>query len=285
MQLIIGSVADLKAKKQVFILSDATGLTAEMAVNATLSQFRNAEVEVNRATMVRNRTRLVETIRLAKDTGGIIVYTLVTSALRQLLRSEAAKQGVRAVDLMEPLLDVFTEFLGTTPIRNPGIQRELSESYFKGIEAIDYTVNHDDGQDPYGLHLADIVIVGVSRTSKTPLSIFLSTQYFLRVANIPIVLEIELPRQLFRLERSRVVGLTISASRLMEIRKACLERIGFIAPPKYTEYYRIIKELGYSSKLFAANGWAVIDVTEKSVEEAASEILQLMRGVRPKALI
>lgn len=273
---------ELEKKKQIFILSDATGLTAEMAVNAALSQFRNVEVEVNRATMVRSRAGLVETISLAKETGGIIVYTLVTSALRQFFHSEAAKQGVRAVDCMGPLLDVFTEFLGSTPIGNPGIQRELSESYFKGIEAIEYTVNHDDGQDPDGLHLADIVIVGVSRTSKTPLSMFLSTRYFLRVANIPIVLELGLPRQLFRLDRSRVVGLMISARRLVEIRKARLKRASFTAPPKYADYDRVLRELEYSSKLFAANGWAIIDVTEKSIEEAASEILQFMRSAHPR---
>ncbi|MFH0897577.1 MAG: pyruvate, water dikinase regulatory protein, partial [Candidatus Bathyarchaeota archaeon] len=211
---------------------------------------------------------------LAKETGGIIIFTLVNSALRQLLRSEAAKQEIRAVDLMGPLLDVFTEYLGSAPIEKPGIQREISERYFKRIEAIEYTVNHDDGQDPYGLHLANIVIVGVSRTSKTPLSMFLSTQYFLRIANIPVVLEVELPHQLFGLDRNRVVGLSISAERLMEIRKARLEHMGFTVP-KYAEYDQIEKELEYSNRLFATKGWSVIDVTEKSVEEVASEILQL----------
>ena len=274
----------MEKKKQIFILSDATGLTAEMTINAILSQFENIEVEINRITMVRNKIQLVDTVRLAKETNGIIVFTLVTSALRDLLHSEVTKQGVRAVDLIEPLLDVFIEFFGSKPIGNPGIQRELSERYFKGIEAIEYTVNHDDGQDPDGLHLADIVIAGVSRTSKTPLSMFLSTQYFLKVANIPIILEIRLPRQLFRLDRSRVFGLTISAERLLEIRKARLERTSFIAPPKYVDYDLIVKELEYSNQLFNANGWNVIDVTKKSVEETASEILRFMRNIHPKIL-
>ena len=273
-----------RGKKQIFILSDATGLTAEMAVNAALSQFRNVEVEVNRSTMVRNRNGVVETIHLAKETDGVIVYTLITSALRQIFNEEATKQGVKVVDLMKPMLDSFTEFLGYTPIGNPGIQRELSENYFKGIEAMEYTVNHDDGLDPDGIHLADIVIVGVSRTSKTPLSVFLSTQYFLRVANVPIVLEVGQPRQLFRLDRSKVVGLTISAERLVEIRKERIKRMSFAAPPKYTDYDRVVKELECSKQLFAANGWAVIDVTEKSIEETASDIVQLMRMTHLKTL-
>lgn len=275
----------MKAKKRILILSDATGLTAEMAVNATLSQFRNVEVEINRITMVRDRNRLVEIIRSASEADGIIVYTLVSKELRQFFRSEVAKQKVRAVDLMGAMLDAFTEFLGASPTGSPGIQRELSESYFLAIEAVEYTVNHDDGQDPDGLNLADIVIVGVSRTSKTPLSIFLSNQYSLRVANIPIILEVEQPPQLFTLDKNRVIGLTISPERLMEIRRVRIERAGFRAPPKYAKYDNIVRELEYSNRLFAAKGWAVIDVTEKSIEETASEVLRLMRNSQSRTFI
>jgi len=275
---------ELGENKQIFILSDSTGLTAEMVVNATLSQFKNADVEINRITMLRNRTRLIETIRLAKKVKGIIVHTLVTKELRQLFYSEIKKYDVKSVDLVGSLLDVLTDFLEKQPIGNPGIQRELSESYFRGIEAIEYTVNHDDGQDPDGLHLADIVIVGVSRTSKTPLSIFLSNQYTLRVANVPIILDVAPPNQLFNLDKSKIFGLTISAKRLMEIRKARLERASFISSPKYTKYDRIVEELTYCNQLFTANDWTVIDVTEKSIEEAASEVLQLIMKTHLKKL-
>lgn len=275
----------MKARKQVFILSDATGLTAEMAINAILSQFRSADVQINRVTMVRNRDRLIEAIRSANETEGIIVYTLVSKELRRLFLSELAKWKVQTVDLMGPLLDAFIDFLGMPPTGSPGLQRRLSESYFRQIEAIEYTVNHDDGQDPDGLHSADIVIVGVSRTSKTPLSIFLSNQYFLRIANVPVILGVSLPRQLFELEKSKVVGLKITAKRLMEIRRARIERTEFRAPPKYADYDYIIKELQYSERLFAKNSWTAIDVTEKSIEETAFEMLRLMRNaqnVKPK---
>lgn len=262
----------MKKKREVFILSDATGLTAEMAVNATMSQFRNIEIEKKRVVLVRNKTRLIEAIRSATEVDGIIVHTLVSKELRQFFLSKIAEFGTRTVDIMGPLLDAFTGFFGVPPTGKPGVQRELSESYFRGIEAIEYTVNHDDGQDPDGLYLADMVIVGVSRTSKTPLSIFLSNQYFLKVANVPIILEVELPYQLFKINRNRVVGLTISAERLIDIRKTRIERTGLSVPPKYAEYDYIAKELEYSNKVFTANGWTIIDVTEKSIEEAASEI-------------
>lgn len=272
----------MEKKKQIFILSDATGLTAEMTVNATLSQFENVKVELNRFTMVSDKAKLMEIICLAKEADGIIVYTLVTSAMRDILRVEAAKQGVKAVDLMGPMLDLFEGFLESKPVENPGIQRELSESYFKGIEAMEYTVNHDDGQDPDGLRLADVIIVGVSRTSKTPLCMFLSTSYSLKVANVPIIMDIKPPRQLFKVDKNKVIGLTVSADRLLEIRKARLERASFIAPPKYIDFDRIVKELDYSNHLFAVNGWPIINVTEKSVEETASEILRLMRYTHPQ---
>ncbi len=278
-------VLDLKAKKRIFILSDATGLTAEMAVNATLSQFRNVETEIIRITMVRDKNRLVEIIRSASETSGIIVYTLVSGELRRFFHSEVAKQKVQAVDLLGSMLNAFAEFLGVLPTESPGLQRELSESYFLAIEAIEYTVNHDDGQDPDGLNLADIVIAGVSRTSKTPLSIFLSNQYSLRVANIPIILEVEPPPQLFTLDKKRVIGLTISPERLMEIRRARIERAGFRAPPKYATYNNIIRELEYSNRLFATKGWTVIDVTEKSIEEITSEVLRYMRKSQSRTFI
>ena len=269
----------MAAKKKIFILSDATGLTAEMAVNAALSQFKNVEVEINRMIKIRDKTKIVNTIRSISEVGGIIVYTFVSSELRKLVLSEIAERKVPTVDLMGPLLDSFTRFLETHPLEKAGIQRELNDSYFKAIEAIEYTVNHDDGKDPNGLHLADIVLVGISRTSKTPLSIFLSNQYFLSVANIPIILKIGLPPQLFGVEKNRIIGLTISAERLMEIRKARMKRANFKAPPKYADYNNIVRELEYSNWLFTKNGWIVIDVTEKSIEETASEILRLMRNV------
>jgi regulator of PEP synthase PpsR (kinase-PPPase family) len=276
---------EILGKKQIFVLSDGIGLTADTAIHSALAQFQNIEVEVNRVTMVRDKTRLVEVIRTAQKTDGIIVYTLVSKELRQFFFSETTMQKVPIVDLIGPLLETLSVFFEVSPLGKPGAQRELGESYFRGVEAIEYTVNHDDGQDPDGLPQADIIIVGVSRTSKTPLSVFLSNQYFLRVANIPIIYNVKLPRQLFSTDPQKIVGLTISAERLMEIRKARFERTSFPVPSKYASKEYILKELGYSNRLFAANGWAIIEVTEKSIEEVAVEILQLMEKVHLRLLI
>lgn len=268
----------MKTEKQIFILSDATGHMAEVTVNAVLSQFRSVEVQINRVTMVSNRERLIEVIQLAKEANGIIVYTLVSKELRQILLSELAKWKIQNIDLMGSILNTFIDFLGMPPTGSPGLQRPLSENYFHEIEAVEYTVNHDDGQKPEELNLADIVIVGVSRTSKTPLSIVLSNQYSLRVANVPVVLGIGLPSQLLHLDESKVVGLKITAERLVEIRKARIERMGVKTLPKYADYDYIVKELEYSYQLFTQNNWAVIDVTNKSIEETAFEVLRLMRN-------
>ena len=268
----------LKAKKQIFILSDATGLTAEVIVNAVLAQFRNADVQINRVNMVKTREKLVETIRSASESDGIVVFTLVSKELHQILLSELMRWKVKAIDLMSPLIAAFIDFLEMQPTRSPGLQRALSESYFHDIEVVEYTVNHDDGQNPEGLNLAEIVIVGVSRTSKTPLSIFLSNQYFLRVANVPVIMGVGLPRQLFDLDKHKVIGLKITPERLMEIRKARIERTVFKAPPKYADHNYIRKETEYAERIFAKNEWAVINVTEKSIEEATFEVLSLMRN-------
>lgn len=269
----------MKNKKSIFIVSDATGLTAEKVVRAVLFQFKHANVEIKRVSRVRNRSRLVEAVQLASKARGIIVHTLVSQELRSILLSKSAEYRVPTVDLIGPIMTVLKDFLETPPVISPGLQHELNESYFRGIECIEYTINHDDGRDPDGLCQADIVIVGVSRTSKTPLSIFLANQYSLRIANIPIILEADLPQQLLKLDSDKIIGLTISPKRLMEIRRTRIQRMIGNVSSRYADYGQILKELEYSQQIFASKGWTVIDVTEKSIEETASEIMRLKRLV------
>ncbi len=273
----------MRSKKSIFIVSDATGLTAENVIKAVILQFKPSTVEIKRISRVRNKPRIVEAVQIASKARGIIIHTLVSQELRKTLLSEAAEYCVPTVDLIGPMMKVLTDFFEMPPIVSPGLQHELSEGYFRGIESIEFTINHDDGRDPDGLYLADIVIVGVSRTSKTPLSMFLSNQYSLRVANIPIILELDLPHQLFRFNKDRIIGLTISPKRLIEIRKIRIQRIKGQAPSGYADYDRILKELIYSHQIFASQSWTIIDVTEKSIEETASEIIDIMnlRGLYP----
>jgi len=262
--------------KNIFIISDATGLTAETVVKAILLQFKTTDVEIKRLSSVRSKLRLIESVQLASKMKGIIIHTLVSQELRDILFSESSKYGVLTVDLIGPMMKVLEDFLETPPMVSPGLRHELSKGYFRGIDCIEYTINHDDGRDPDGLYHADIVIVGVSRTSKTPLSIFLSYQYSLRVANVPVILGVNLPKQLFNLDSRKIVGLTISPKRLTEIRKARIKGIkyGSIAS-SYADYDQILEELEYSHLIFASRAWTLIDVTEKSVEEVASEIMDL----------
>lgn len=267
----------MKLKKSIFIVSDATGLTAERVVRVALFQFKPADAEIERVSRVRNRSKVVEAVQLASKARGIIVHTLVSQELRNILISKSAEYRVPTVDLIGPIMTVLNDFLETPPVVSPGLQHKLSESYFRGIESIEYTINHDDGQDPEGLYQADIVLVGVSRTSKTPLSMFLTNQYSLRVANIPIVLGTDLPQQLLKLDRDKIIGLTISPKRLMEIRRARIQRIIGNVSSRYADYNQILKELEYSQQIFASKGWMVVDVTKKSIEETASEIMSLKR--------
>jgi len=263
----------MSANRKILILSDATGTTAEMVVRNALTQFERNTFELERFSYVRNKSKVLEAVESAFESGGIIFHTLVSKDLRDVLLSESVRRGVQTIDLMGPALRVLSRFFDEPPRMDPGIQYRLSDRYFRRIEAIEYTVTHDDGRGIEDLDRADIVLIGVSRTSKTPLSIFLANRYSLAIANIPIVPGIELPEKLFKINREKVVGLTITPRRLIEVRKARLERVNLGTPSKYINFDDVIDELRYAHSIYASNGWSVIDVTEKSVEETALEIL------------
>jgi len=265
----------MSVKRKVLILSDATGTTAEMVVRNALTQFEHKDFELKRFSYVRNKSKVLEAVESAFESGGIIFHTLVSRELRDALLSESLRKNVPTIDLMGPTLKLLSEFCNEPPKMDPGIQYNLSDRYFRRIEAIEYTVTHDDGHGIENLNRADIILTGVSRTSKTPLSIFIANRYSLAIANIPIVPGIELPEKLFMIDQSKIVGLTISPRRLMDVRKARLERVNLGTPTKYVNFDDIIYELRYAHSIFASNGWPVIDVTEKSVEEIALEILSV----------
>lgn len=255
------------------ILSDATGTTAELVVRNALSQFDHDNFELECFSYVRYESKVLEAVESAFESEGIIFHTLVSKELRDVLLSESVRKGVQTIDLMGPALKVLSKFFNEPPRMDPGIQYRMSDRYFRRIEAIEYTVTHDDGRGMEDLERADIILVGVSRTSKTPLSIFLANRYSLAIANIPVVSGIELPEKLFKMDGGKVVGLTISPRRLIEVRKARLERFNLDISSKYVNFDNVIDELGYAHSIFSSNGWPVIDVTEKSVEETALEIV------------
>ena len=259
---------------QVVVASDATGHTAESVVRAALVQFRGAKVQIHIRSHIRTAADVRKTVREASRVGGLIVHTLVLQEMRSLMLTEARAAGVPTIDLLGPLLLRLEDLLALQPMATPGLFRDMSAEYRRRFEVMDFTVRHDDGQGPEGLTQADLVLVGVSRTSKTPLSMFLAWRG-LRVANVPIVHQLPLPEELTRIPPDKVVGLTIKPERLVELRRSRLQQME--TPPKfpYADARQVWGELEYARGLCARAGWTMVDVTDKSVEEVAAEILGL----------
>lgn len=259
----------------IFAVSDATGATAEGVVRAALTQFDDSQVDITRYGQVRSEDRIKEIVDRASQTGGFIVHTLVKEELRRMILLEGRAANVDTFDLMGPMLARLSDLLAVQPLGEPGLYRTFDASYMERIHAINYTVRHDDGKNIYDLDQAEIVLVGVSRTSKTPLSIYLANRGW-RVANLPIVLGIEPPKELFKLPRRRVVGLVIKPERLYELRKARVERMG-TSGWGYADIEHIRKEVMYAYEIFdRRRDWPLVDVTAKPIEEAAAEVVALL---------
>jgi hypothetical protein len=258
--------------QRIYLLSDSTGETAEKIVNAALTQFRDKLVRVTRISNVRDKNRIFQILDEALQNRGLVVYTLVNRDLAQLVQDECEALGLPSCDLITPLLMKFSEFFGRSAGQTPGLLHEMDEDYFRRIEAVEFTVKHDDGQEVRHLKLADIVLVGVSRTSKTPLSTYLAHLGW-KVANVPLVYGIEPPKELFQVNPGRVVGLYIEAQRLVELRAARLRNLGQDPRSAYAALEEIEDELRYSQGIFRRNSWVMVNVSGKAVEETANEVL------------
>lgn len=264
----------------IFAVSDATGATSERVLRAALSQFDASQISVTRYGGVRTAQQVSEIVHEAELKRGFIVHTFVHEALRAIVLKEGRDHNVTTIDLMGPLLARLAELLSTPPRSEPGLFDPFDPSYLQRIDAIDFTVRHDDGQNIHELNQAEIVLFGVSRTSKTPLSFYLGYRGW-KVANIPVVLEIEPPKELFALPKGRVVGLTINPDRLSDLRRVRAERMGTFSKG-YADLEHIRKELDYAFRLFEKRrDWPLVDVTTKSIEEAAAEIVVLLGRSAP----
>ncbi|MAG57448.1 MAG: phosphoenolpyruvate synthase regulatory protein [Planctomycetes bacterium] len=260
----------------IFVASDATGLTAERVVQAALAQFEPHVAGIVRFSHVNSEDEVRHIVARAARERGIIVHTLVLPELRGTLHEEGRHYQVDTIDLMGPLLKRLSTKFNVAPTAQPGLFRQLDEEYYRRIEAVDYTVKHDDGLRPEDLAIADIVIVGVSRTCKTPLSIFLAYRGW-RVANVPIVVGIDAPKELADVSRERVVALTMDPDQLVKVRTARLRRLGHVVGRGYNDHERIHKELLEAKRLYVRNRWPIVNVTNKSVEETATEVIAMVR--------
>ncbi|MDZ4081326.1 MAG: pyruvate, water dikinase regulatory protein [Bdellovibrionales bacterium] len=264
-------------KGTIYIISDGTGETAATMIRAALVQYLDAEINIVRSKNVRTETQVESVIADAFENQGIIIHTVVSPQLKQVIQEQSASKGLLSVDLIGPLLQTLDEYFGGRPgAKSVGILRMVDDRYFKRIEAIEYTVKHDDGKCLTDLNDADIILVGISRTSKTPLSIFLSHKGW-KVANIPLVLNSKLPKEVFEVDQRRIVGLLIDTSSLSRIRRNRLEKFGQDPGGEYARLSYIEKEIEYAQDLFRQNRrWPVFNVTERALEETAAEIVRVI---------
>jgi len=262
----------------IFIVSDGSGTTAEQVVSAALTQFKGAEVTVERRSGMRTVGEVHEIVRQAAEMDACIVHTFVLDDLRDEIIRAGRLHDVETIDLMGPLLARLSQQLAVSPAEKPGLFRQLNHAYFRRIETMEFALHHDDGQRAHELEQAELVLVGVSRTFKTPLSIYLAFKGWF-VANVPIILGRRLPEELLDLDPGNVFGLTVDPRRLAELRQAREERWG-TALGEYADEDFVRREVAYADEIFRRHAdWAVITVTDKPIEEIGSEILAL-RGER-----
>lgn len=262
--------------KKIFILSDSTGETAATMIRAALVQYSHQNIQISRHKNIRSEQQAEAVIEDCFNSQGLLVYTVAPQSLRNKIKEMAASKGLPHLDLLSPVLNVLDVYFGQTSENNVGILRAVDDRYFKRIEAIEFTVKHDDGKTLQQLDKADIVLVGISRTSKTPLSIFLSHKGW-KVANIPLVLDSPLPEELFKIDQRKIVGLIIDIESLQRIRKNRLEKFGQDTGGEYASLQHIINEIEFAERIFKQNRrWPVFNVTERALEETASEIVKII---------
>jgi regulator of PEP synthase PpsR (kinase-PPPase family) len=260
-----------KKKVHVFIVSDATGITAEMVISAVLVQFKEIEPVFKRFPYIKTKEQIKAILSQAEAVQGIVIYSLVSQELRAWVRREKRKIDIYTIDILGPLLERLGKIWNLNPILNPGLFRGIGEESFRLAESIDFTLRHDDGQGIETISMADLVILGVSRTSKTPTSLYLSCNNNLKVANIPIILNMKPQDKVFTL-KMQIVGFTLSAERLAFIRQ---KRLKYAESTDYTDITQIRKELEYSHYIFnKIKGLQLIDVTNNSIEEIANKIIE-----------
>lgn len=261
---------------KIFIVSDSIGETAEKVVRAVAIQFNSDITEIRKESLVTDVSQIQRIVQEAKDCKCIVVYTLVVEELKKTLEEECDKYGILKVDILGPLMDALKKVAPTTPRLEAGLIYRLDEQYFKRVDAVEFAVKYDDGKDPKGILNADVVLIGVSRTSKTPLSMYLAHKNY-RVANVPLVPEVTPPDELFQIPSKRIIGLTANPEKLNQIRRERLKTLGLNDSANYANLERIMVELEHADALFKKLGCTVIDVSQKAVEETASIVIHLIK--------
>lgn len=258
------------------LVSDSTGETVSSVARAALAQFDDVEPEEFNWPLVRTKTQMERVIDSIRQHPGAVMYTLVDNALRDMLKMECARRGLPCISVLSTVVSELSGFLGIETHASVGKQHILNEDYFSRVDAINYSLAHDDGQAHWELDEADIVLVGPSRTSKSPTCMYLAYKGY-KTANVPFVLGCPLPPSLDTLSKPLIVGLTISPERLQQIRKTRLQSLKQEQDTNYVDMEKMKEEIAESRKLYSKYRWPVIDVTKRSVEETAATIMQHLK--------
>ncbi|OGW36307.1 MAG: hypothetical protein A2Y97_09580 [Nitrospirae bacterium RBG_13_39_12] len=260
-------------KKVIYLLGEGTGETISKIARASLVQFSREKIEVKTFFLVTDKQRITQITKQATEDGALVAFSIVQPALRDFLIQEAERQGIKAIDVIGDFIVQLSIFLNEKPLSIPGRQYILDEDYFRRIEAINFTVKHDDGKIPRDLKFADLVLVGLSRTGKTPLSTYLANQGW-KVANVPVHPEMIPPQELFQVDQRKVFGLLINVESLVKLREARLKQLGLEPYAKYADSVQVSDEIEWCREFFKQNPrWRVLDISNKAIEEASASII------------
>ncbi|MDD8012346.1 MAG: kinase/pyrophosphorylase [Acidobacteriota bacterium] len=262
-------------KRYIFAVSDATGKTCETVVLAALSQFKTTQIVLETFSNIRTLQQVQDIFLRATAVNGVIIYTMASPELRHKITELGRLNGVPTVDILGPVLTRLSDLLEISPLAKPGLFHQLDSDYFRRIEAVDFTIKHDDGRRLETIADAEIVLLGVSRTSKTPVSIYLSYRGW-KVANVPVVLDEEPAAELIGIDQKKIIALTIHPRRLEAIRRERQVHLQVDEGSAYSDLDQIRREVLFALRLYERRQWPVLDATYRSIEETATEVMRLI---------
>lgn len=266
---------NVKKTVTIFVISDSAGETASKLAAASMAQYPSVDFTLHRRTFAKNEKKLFQALNDAKEKNAMVLHTIVNNELVTIANDFFKKHNMYHFDIITSPIAEIERLTGIQPSREPGALHHLNENYFKRIEAMEFAVKYDDGKDPRGFLEADVLLLGVSRTSKTPLSLFLANKN-LKVANLPLIPEAHLPKQLWEMNQKKIVGLTNDPDILNGIRKERMRAYGLPADTSYSDIEKIKKELSFANDLYQKIGCEIINVASLSIEETASMILNAL---------
>lgn len=265
----------------IYVLSDSVGETGDKVIQAATSQFAISDLEIRRFPFVRDEYAIKQVFEefineQKENQNGLIAFTLVSPELRSYTINQGLVYKIPTMDILGPFVEQIADLLHLDPRLKPGLTHQIDKAYHRRIEAIEFAIRYDDGKDNQGIKEADVVLIGISRTSKTPLSMYLAYQA-IKAANIPLVPETPVPSELFNLPRFKVIGLSIKPDVLHTIRVNRLKEMGFQSESTYANLDRILLEIDYAESIMKKIGCPIIDISNKAMEETAGKIMQIMQ--------